>query len=175
MIIKRISIAAAIGAAMLIVGHRPMKKAIKKVSLTLGYEVHKSQPKPYVPSPPDDSILTDDIVQGPWVSGVLQMSNRYYRPPVLQHYGSKFGEDTRLKYITDFLDVRDQRILEIGPLEAYYSILLEKMGVRENVAIEARAINVQKCQRIKEIYHLDRTQFVQADLELLYSGEMYLL
>ena len=73
----------------------------------------------------------------------------------------------RLKYIASFLDVRDQRIMEIGPLEAYYSILFEKMGVRENIAIESRTDNLGKCQRIKEKFKLNRTQFLQYDLERL--------
>jgi hypothetical protein len=157
MILKPIS-----GAAKMV-----LKKTITKALWTLGYDIHKRTPPPGILT---DDILTDDILPVPWVSHVLQMSNRYYRPPVLQ-YPSRFGEDERLRYINYFLDVRGQRILEIGPLEAYYSIILEKMGVRENISIEARAINVQKCQRIKEKYHLDRTQFVQADLERLYSGK----
>lgn len=146
-----------------------MKALIKKALRAFGYELHK-QLKPQL-SQPDDTVLTDDVVVGPWVGTVLQVSNRYYRPPVLQHHRSKFGEDTRLKYITDFLDVRDQRILEIGPLEGHHSVILEKMGVRENIAIESRATNLRKCQRIKEKYHLDHTRFVQADLERLYRGE----
>jgi hypothetical protein len=153
-----------------------IKNIIKRALWALGCEINKRST--YLPSPPDCSVLVDNVFPGPWVSGVLEMSNRSYRPPVLQQHGTtKFGDDTRfgdnicLKYITNFLDVRDQRILEIGPLEAYYSILLEKMGVRENIAIEARTTNLQKCQRIKEKYHLDYTQFVQANLERLYSGK----
>jgi len=96
------------------------------------------------------------------------MSNRDYRPQVLHYHRRGFEEeDVRLKYIASFLDVRDQRIMEIGPLEAYYSILFEKMGVRENIAIESRTDNLGKCQRIKEKFKLNRTQFLQYDLERL--------
>jgi SAM-dependent methyltransferase len=147
-------------------GEFVVKTAIKKALWACGYDIHKRQPQAL-----DDSILTDEGVSGPWVGRALQVSNRYYRPPVLQHHHSQYGDDTRLKYITDFLDVRDQRILEIGPLEGYHSTILEKMGVRENIAIESRAINLRKCQRTKDKYHLDHTHFLQADLERLYKEE----
>ncbi len=45
------------------------------------------------------------------------------------------------------------------------------MGVRENIAIEARAENLRKCNRIKEKYGLEHTTFLQHDLEQLYSGQ----
>src|ERR1700730_13649948 len=102
-----------------------MKRLIKKALWTLGYDLHKRTDW----SQPDDSLLADEVIAGPWVGTVLQVANRYYRPPVMQHHRSKFGDDMRLKYIADFLDVRDQRILEIGPLEGHHSVLLEKMGV----------------------------------------------
>ncbi len=44
------------------------------------------------------------------------------------------------------------------------------MGVLENVAIEVRPENLAKCQRIKELYRLDRTTFVLRNLEDLYEG-----
>ena len=121
-----------------------------------------------------DDILarTDEVIAGPWFSHVLQMANRYCHPRVL-HYHRGEIEDERLKYITYFLDVRDQRILEIGPFEGYHSVVLEKMGVRENIAIESRADNLSKCQRIKEKYHLNHTQFLQYDLERLYRERRY--
>ena len=119
----------------------------------------------------DDSLARiDEVIGGPWFSHVLQMANRYCHPKVL-HYHRGEIEDERLKYIAYFLDVRDQRILEIGPFEGYHSVVLEKMGVRENIAIESRADNLSKCQRIKEKYHLNHTQFLQYDLERLYRGE----
>jgi hypothetical protein len=61
--------------------------------------------------------------------------------------------------------------LETGPLEGHHSVILEKMGVRENIAIEGRAENLKKCLRIKEKYHLDHTHFLQYNLESLYKGE----
>lgn len=116
------------------------------------------------------SAPSDEVITEPWISHVLQMANRDYRPQVL-HYHRREIEDERLKYIIYFLDMRDKRILEIGPLEAYHSVILEKMGVRENIAIESRADNLRKCQRVKDKFHLNHTQFFQYDLERLYRGE----
>jgi hypothetical protein len=86
------------------------------------------------------------------------------------------GEDAisshipRRRYAHQIHDL-DQRVLEIGPLEGHHSIILEKMGVRENIALESRADNLRKCNRIKDKYRLDRTRFLQHDLERLYRGE----
>jgi hypothetical protein len=143
-----------------------VKTLIKKALWRFGYEIRKRNPQW------DDSPTpTDEVLTGPWIYHVLQMSKQYYRPNVLRYHRTLYGEDTRLKYIAYFLDVRDQRVLEIGPLEGHHSVILEKMGVRENIAIESRTDNLRKCQRVKEKYHLDHTQFVQADLERLYRGE----
>jgi hypothetical protein len=55
-------------------------------------------------------------------------------------------------------NVRDQRVLEMGPLEGHHNIILEKMGVRENIALESRVDNLRKCNRIKDKYRLDCTR-----------------
>src|SRR4051794_6086555 len=103
-----------------------MKALIKKSLLQLGYEIRRR-------SHPDSPAPTDEVLAGPWIYHVLQMSNRYYRPNILRYHRGPYGDDERLKYIAYFLDVRDQRVLEIGPLEGHHSIILEKMGVRENI------------------------------------------
>ena len=137
-----------------------VKSLIKKGLATLGYEIRKVVRL----DSSDFSIL--------WHTEVLHMSNRFFRPEKLQYRPTIYGVDKRLKYMAYFLDVRDQRILEIGPLEGHHSIILEKMGVRQNIAIEARAANLEKCARIKQKYHLEHTQFVQYNLENLYKGEI---
>lgn len=148
-----------------------VKALIKKASRRLGYEIQRrNRSSPQWPQP-DGPAPTDEMLAGPWFYHVLQMANRYYRPRTLRYHRTIYGEDSRLKYIAHFLDVRGQRVLEIGPLEGHHSVILEKMGVRENIAIESRADNLFKCQRIKEKYHLDHTQFLQCDLERLYRGE----
>jgi hypothetical protein len=131
--------------------------AINKTLAKIGYKIQKL---PERDEGDNDPGPTDEVIR---------MANRHHRPQVLRYHGD--FEDKRLKYITDFLDVRDKRILEIGPFLGYHSVLLEKMGVRENIAIESRTDNLCKCQRVKEQFQLDHTQFLQYDLERLYKGE----
>ena len=112
-----------------------MKALIKKTLARFGYAIRRL---PERDDSDDSPAPTDEVTAGPWFSHALQMGNRYYRPKVL-HYHRGEIEDERLKYIAYFLHVRDQRILEIGPFEGYHSVVLEKMGVRENISIESRA------------------------------------
>jgi 2-polyprenyl-3-methyl-5-hydroxy-6-metoxy-1,4-benzoquinol methylase len=119
----------------------------------------------------DGPALTDEIIEGPWTYHVLQMANRHFEPEHLAYHRTQYGEDHRIKYIAYFLDLRGLRTLELGPFEGHHSVLLEKMGVRENIAIEARTENIRKCIRIKEKYGLTNTTFIQQNLEDLYNGK----
>jgi len=73
-----------------------------------------------------------------------------------------------------FLDVRGYRILELGPLEGHHSVILEKLGILENVAIEGRRDNYEKCLRVKELYGLSVTTFHNENLEDLFEGRRQL-
>jgi hypothetical protein len=147
-----------------------MKAIAKRLARSLGYEISKIQ-SPSAWPPPDSEPPEDEVIPGPWIYHVLQMANQHYQPRTLRYHRTKYGDDQRIKYIAYFLDLRGLRTLEIGPLEGHHSVLLEKMGVRENVAIESRDDNLRKCLRIKEKYRLDHTTFLQQDLERLYSGQ----
>jgi hypothetical protein len=147
-----------------------MKAIAKRLARSLGYEIRKIHSLSAWP-PPDSEPPEDEVIRGPWIYHVLQMANRYYQPRTLRYHRTKYGEDQRIKYIAYFLDLRGLRTLEIGPFEGHHSVLLEKMGVRENVAIESRDDNLRKCGRIKEKYGLGRTTFLQHNLERLCSGQ----
>lgn len=105
-----------------------------------------------------------------WGYHAPQMANRSYRPPRLVYRRTEYGDDHRLKYLLYFLDVRDQRVLELGPYEGHHSILLEKLGVRETVSLEARPDNYQKCLHIQQRYRLTRTTFHLSNIEHLCAG-----
>jgi 2-polyprenyl-3-methyl-5-hydroxy-6-metoxy-1,4-benzoquinol methylase len=133
-------------------------RLINKTLAKVGYKIERlpeRDDEDNAPRPPDE---------------IIRMANRYYRPDVLRLPRRDF-EDMRLKYIFNFIDVRDKRVLEIGPFLGYFSVLLEKMGVRENIAIESRADNLHKCQCVKKQFRLNQTQFIKHDLERLYRGE----
>jgi hypothetical protein len=148
-----------------------LKTVIKRAAYYSGLEIRRIPAVPAWPKPdtepPRDEILCNER----WVYHALQMANRSYQPEKMEYHRTVHGDDTRIKYMTYFLDVRDQRVLEIGPLEGHHSIILEKMGVRENIALESRVDNLRKCNRIKDKYRLDRTRFLEHDLERLYRGE----
>jgi hypothetical protein len=143
-----------------------MKALVKDALRSFGFEVHRIRRN----SKQDSEPPKDEVIPGPWISNVLDMANRHYQPKHLRYHRTVYGDDQRLKYIAYFLDVCDQRVLEIGPLEGQHSVLLEKMGARENIAIEAREDNLRKCNRVKEKYGLARTTFLQHDLERLCDG-----
>ncbi|MBF0232559.1 MAG: methyltransferase domain-containing protein [Desulfamplus sp.] len=112
---------------------------------------------------------TDDVISEGWVHNVLHMANKYYSPTNLNFLRTRIGEDYRIKYIAYTLDFRDQRVLELGPLEGHWSILIEKMGAKENISLEAKQKNYIKCMRIKNKYGLSHTKFYQLDIEDLYN------
>jgi SAM-dependent methyltransferase len=154
-----------------------VKSLVKKLLRGLDYEIRRAGSKETVPYgllPPwiaEPKPVEDEVIKEGWIYHALQMANRNYRPPQLAYYRTQYGEDQRIKYIAYFLDLRDKRVLELGPLEGHHSIILEKLGVRENIAVESRADNLAKCNRVKEKYRLDRTTFVHQDLENLYRGK----
>jgi hypothetical protein len=100
------------------------------------------------------------------------MANRAYRPPRVPYERMPRGGDVRVKYLLYFLDLRGLRVLELGPRDGHQSIMLEKLGVAEVVAVEGRPENLEHCLRTKERYGLDRTTFHLADVEALARGSV---
>ena len=151
-----------------------LKKFLKWFLKKKGYEICPINQK-LLPSTPqwiqESSALpnVDAVIKGGWDYNVLHMANKNYSPPHPGFLRTRYGEDYRIKYVTYTLDLRDQRILELGPHEGHWSVLIEKMGARENVAVEAREKNYVKCMRIKEKYGLSRTTFYQGNIEDLYN------
>jgi hypothetical protein len=121
-----------------------LKRAVKALLNACGYELIRRGSlsdwlPPWITEP---EPVTDEVIGGEWQTHALQMVNRSYRPARLAYRRTKFGDDQRLKYLLYFLDLRDKRTLELGPFEGHHSILLEKLGVRENVAVEGRAVKL---------------------------------
>jgi hypothetical protein len=151
-----------------------IKSIISTFLNRMGYEVRNISGIPEDRPPAwtlSEAQPDDDLIPGEWVSSAPEMVTHAHRPARLAYQRRNFGEDARIKYVASFLDLRGLRTLELGPCEGYWSILLEKMGVRENVAIELRPENLAKCQRMKDLHHLDRTSFVHQNIEHLYQGK----
>jgi hypothetical protein len=151
-----------------------LKKTARGLARRLGFEIRSLRGLPDDPPLAWTDVAVpmpgDEAIPGPWVSNVLEMVTHAHRPARLAYHRRSYGEDPRIKYAAFFLDLRGLRVLELGPFEGYWTVLLEKWGVRENVAIELRPENLAKCRRVKEVYGLDRTSFVRQDIEHLYEG-----
>ena len=150
------------------------KRALAGILNRFGYEIRNISGIPEDRPPawmlPDEELAEDDERPGECVSSAPEMVTGAHRPSRLVYRRRSFGEDTRIKYVASFLDVRGLRTLELGPCEAYWSVLLEKLGVRENLAIELRPENMAKCERLKALHHLDHTTFIEQNIESLYRG-----
>lgn len=151
------------------------RRAVRGLARRLGYEIKSLSGIPTEECPawmdPGGPLPEDDAMSGPWESSALEMVTHAHRPPRLGYRRRSFGEDYRIKYVASFLDPRGLRVLELGPCEGYWSVLLEKMGVRENVAVELRPENLDRCRRIQQLHHLDRTTFLRHNVEALASGK----
>lgn len=73
-------------------------------------------------------------------------------------------EDYRVTWAAEKLGgFSGKRILELGPMEAGHSYMLEKMGAAEVVAIEGNSRAFLKCLIVKEAFGLTRVRFILGD------------
>ena len=155
-----------------------MKSLVRGLARRLGYDIVSRRGIPPDPIPPwtvtaaarAAGPLRDDLIAEGWISAALNVATRAYRPDPLTYRRQRQGEDPRIKHLALFLDPRGLRTLELGPHEGFWSILLEKMGVAENVAIESRPENLARCERVRDLHRLTRTRFVAGDIEALANG-----
>lgn len=73
-----------------------------------------------------------------------------------------FADDRIIWALDRFGDVRNQNVLEIGPMEGAHSALLESYGANVT-AVEASKSGFLKCLITKEIVGLSRTRFLLGD------------
>lgn len=101
--------------------------------------------------------LAVDIFKGAWSSE--------FPPHLGIHAGtSRLFDDSRLQALIDLAGgVRGRRVLELGPLEAAHSYMLEHAGAESVVAIEACVLSYLKCLIVKEITGLRRVSFQFGD------------
>lgn len=64
---------------------------------------------------------------------------------------------------SDCVESFDLTVLELGPLEAGHTYMLEKMGARSIVAVEANSRAYLKCLIVKELFELKRAKFLLGD------------
>ncbi|MCG8347624.1 MAG: class I SAM-dependent methyltransferase [Chloroflexales bacterium] len=73
-------------------------------------------------------------------------------------------EDIRISWAAEHLGgFQGKTVLELGPLEAAQSYLLEKSGADRVLAIEANTSAYLKCLIVKELFKLQRVEFLCGD------------
>ncbi len=112
----------------------------------------------YVDSAPSPQNVLD-IFQGEW-SSILP------EPYITLKAGTAapLFNDERIVWLADQIGgFVNKTILELGPLEAGHTYMLEKMGASEITAIESNTRSFLKCLIIKELLKLERAQFLCGD------------
>jgi hypothetical protein len=100
-----------------------------------------------------------DIFKGDWFS----------RLPDVDGVGLETGhsglfDDERIRWADEQAGgFKGMKILELGPLEGGHSYLLSKLGADHVLAIEASVRSYLKCLITKELYKLDRCNFLLGD------------
>jgi len=108
-----------------------------------------------------------DIFKGQWSSRFPQLSGHLVAGSV------PLFEDPRMAWAGEQIGgFRDRSVLELGPLEAGHTYMLEEGGASSIIAVEANARAYLKCLIVKELLQLERAQFLLGDfLEYLRSTE----
>ena len=60
--------------------------------------------------------------------------------------------------------IANQSVLEVGPLEAGHTFMLEQAGAARVTAVESNARSFQKCLLVKELMALTRSRFLYGDI-----------
>ena len=99
-----------------------------------------------------------DIFRGEWAS-------KFPGPLADVAAGSApLFEDPRILWAVEQMGgVRDRTILELGPLEAGHTFMLERAGAASVLAVEANTRAYLKCLVAKELTGITRSQFVCGD------------
>ncbi len=112
----------------------------------------ESRPE-YIDSAPSDQNAID-LFPGQWSSAMP--SNR----PDLKAGPVNLFEDERIYWTEKEIGgFQDKRVLELGPLEAGHSCMMEQMGAQSVLAIESNTQAFLRCLVTKEIFGLTRTRF----------------
>ncbi len=101
-----------------------------------------------------------DIFQGEWSCSWPDRGNE----SIIAGKVAAF-DDPRMHWANQNIPggIKDREVLELGPLEAAHTYMLEKFAAKAITSIEANRRAFLKSLIIKEIYHLQRSQFLLGD------------
>ena len=75
-------------------------------------------------------------------------------------------EDQRIIWAEEQgIDFKDKRILELGPLEAAHTWMMDQRGAKEIIAIEAHERAYLKCLIVKEIAQIQSARFLHGNFD----------
>jgi hypothetical protein len=98
-----------------------------------------------------------DIFKGEFVSAMPP------EHPELEAGSVRLFEDERISWLADRLELSGLKVLELGPLEAGHSYMLQKFGARRITAVESNSRAFLKCLIVKEILHLARVDLLHGN------------
>lgn len=111
----------------------------------------------YVTSAPSPQNAID-IFAGEWASALPDSLGK------LKAGQSQLFNDVRIHWAEQELGgFKGATVLELGPLEAAHTCMMEQYGAAEILAIEANTRAYLKCLTIKELFELKRSKFVCGD------------
>ena len=112
-----------------------------------------------------------DIFKGEWASKFPDSTGLKTKPGLIPLF-----EDSRIDWAEKTLGgFKDKKCIELGPLEAGHSYMLQKKGASKVTAIEANSRAFLKCLCVKEVLQLDKVDFKFGDFRAHFeqSNERY--
>jgi hypothetical protein len=111
----------------------------------------------YVRTPPDIQNALDIFVNE-WTSR-LPVPFTHYRAGTIPLF-----EDPRVEWgVKSMGGLAGRSVLELGPLEAGHTYMIERLGAASVCAVEANTRSFLKCLIVKEVLDLKRTRFLCGD------------
>lgn len=116
------------------------------------------------------SILDQYVTSAPSAQNALDIFTGEWASALPSHLGKlKAGQanlfdDVRIHWAEQELGgFRGAKVLELGPLEAAHTYMMEQYGAAEILAVEANTRAYLKCLTVKELLGLKRSQFLCGD------------
>ncbi len=131
---------------------------LKKIKNKLGGEEISPEKNPeYIHQAPADQIALD-LFKGEWSSAMPSCRSDLQAGPI------NLFEDARIQWAEELLGgFKGLRVLELGPLEAGHSYMMEQAGAESILAVESHTTAYLRCLVVKEIFELKRTRFLLGD------------
>ncbi len=98
------------------------------------------------------------LFEGEWASALPSVDN-----VELASGKSLLFEDPRIAWANEEFDFRNKTVLELGPLEGGHSFMMERMGAKHVLALEANSRAFLKCLIVKDLYRLEKCNFLLGD------------